>query len=241
VSPMVQEQAGLLSATETSLPPLREGERLDRETFHARYEAMPPGTRAELIEGSVHMASPARLRHGRPHAQVVGWLYTYAAATPGTDIADNTTVFLTGASECQPDACLFIKPECGGQTGVEDDYITGPPDLIVEIAASSAEYDTTTKKESYQNAGVREYLIALVEERRVLWFANRDGRFMEKRPEGDGLYYSEVFPGLCLNAEALLRLEAGTVREAVERNLASPEHQGFVARLTSGAGASPEA
>ena len=31
---------------------LIEGQRLDQTTFHALYEAMPPGTRAELVGGS---------------------------------------------------------------------------------------------------------------------------------------------------------------------------------------------
>jgi hypothetical protein len=38
---------------------LVEGQRLDQPTFHALYEAMPPGTRAELIDGVVYMPSPA--------------------------------------------------------------------------------------------------------------------------------------------------------------------------------------
>ena len=42
----------------TTIPPLVDGERLDRATFHERYEAMPPRTRAELIGGVVVMASP---------------------------------------------------------------------------------------------------------------------------------------------------------------------------------------
>ena len=37
---------------------LVEGQRLDQPTFHALYEAMPPGTRAELIDGVVYMPSP---------------------------------------------------------------------------------------------------------------------------------------------------------------------------------------
>ena len=32
---------------------LVEGQRLDQPTFHALYEAMPPCTRAELIDGVV--------------------------------------------------------------------------------------------------------------------------------------------------------------------------------------------
>jgi hypothetical protein len=42
------------------LPPLENGERLDQPTFHARYEAMPEGTRAELIGGIVYMHSRAK-------------------------------------------------------------------------------------------------------------------------------------------------------------------------------------
>lgn len=34
------------------------GRRLDQPTYHALYEAMPPGTRAELIGGVVCMPSP---------------------------------------------------------------------------------------------------------------------------------------------------------------------------------------
>ena len=42
-------------------------------------------------------------------------------------------------SEPQPDAALIITPACGGQTSLsEDGYVTGPPELIVEGAASSS-------------------------------------------------------------------------------------------------------
>ena len=41
---------------ETLLP----GEHLDRPTFHARYERMPPGFRAELIGGVVHVPAGPR-------------------------------------------------------------------------------------------------------------------------------------------------------------------------------------
>lgn len=47
-----------------TLPPLVAGQRLDRATFHDRYEAMPPETRAELIGGVVHMPSPMTSDHG---------------------------------------------------------------------------------------------------------------------------------------------------------------------------------
>ena len=43
--------------TEARLPPLENGERLDQKTFHARYEAMPEGIRAELF-----VARPDRMK-----------------------------------------------------------------------------------------------------------------------------------------------------------------------------------
>ncbi|HEX8201900.1 MAG TPA: hypothetical protein VF590_15595, partial [Isosphaeraceae bacterium] len=57
-----------------SPPPLVEGQRLDQAEFHRRYEAMPPGTRAELIDGVVLMPSPLGHAHGRAHVPVIVWL-----------------------------------------------------------------------------------------------------------------------------------------------------------------------
>src|SRR5690349_20544412 len=55
-------------------PPLKAGQRLDRATFHERYEAMPPETRAELIGGLVYMPSPLSLGHGRRDTRMTYWL-----------------------------------------------------------------------------------------------------------------------------------------------------------------------
>jgi hypothetical protein len=54
--------------TRIAPPPLVEGQRLDQVEFHRRYEAMPPETRAELIDGVVCMPSPVGPEHGRAHA-----------------------------------------------------------------------------------------------------------------------------------------------------------------------------
>ena len=59
----------------TNAPPLVHGQRLNRAEFHARYEAMPPETRAELIGGVVYiMSSPLGYPHGDTHATVMLWL-----------------------------------------------------------------------------------------------------------------------------------------------------------------------
>src|SRR5262245_58070664 len=96
------------------LPPLEAGDHLDQATFHARYEAMPPDFRAELIGGVVFVPSPLRSEHGESHALVMGWLTLYWIATPGTRVRDNATAILGDDSEPQPDATLIIEPERGG-------------------------------------------------------------------------------------------------------------------------------
>src|SRR5262245_1750559 len=97
-----------------ALPPLEEGETLDQPTFHARYEAMPPGTRAELVEGVVRMPSPMSLEHGLAVDGVTYWLTSYRMTTPGTRTGGSATCIVGATFEPQPDNLLAIIPECRG-------------------------------------------------------------------------------------------------------------------------------
>ena len=85
---------------------LIEGQRLDQPTFHALYEAMPAGTRAELINGVVFMPSPVGPPHGRAHVPTTVWLSYYQENTPGVEALDNTSAALGLKSEPQPDGLL---------------------------------------------------------------------------------------------------------------------------------------
>jgi Uma2 family endonuclease len=216
-----------------SLPPLEEGDHLDQPTFHARYEAMPEGTRAELIGGIVFMPSPLKLPHGRTHARVMLWLGYYEAATPGTGVFDNATSILGPESEPQPDAFLLIAPEKGGQTRNEDDYAVGAPELIVEVAASTDAIDLHRKRDDYQTAGVKEYVVVVLRQDRVIWFVLQNGSFEEMPAEADGSLRSKVFPGLWLDPAALLRGDSAAVLDMLRQGLASPEHAAFVAQLAA--------
>ncbi|HEY7424946.1 MAG TPA: Uma2 family endonuclease [Gemmataceae bacterium] len=219
---------------ETRLPPLVNGERLDQKTFHARYEAMPKHVRAELIGGIVHMPSPLKFPHARMHGRVMHWLCEYEDATPGTEVYDNATAILGEESEPQPDAYLIISPEKGGQTRMnEEEYLEGAPELIVEVALSSEPVDLHAKKDDYEGAGAREYMVIALRQNRVFWFVSRNGRFEELAPGSEGIYRSEVFPGLWLDPAALLRRDAARIREVLQQGLASPEHTAFVAQLAA--------
>ena len=220
-------------ACATPAPVLENGDRLSRAEFERRYEARPDLKKAELIEGVVHMPSPTRSAgHARPHATLVGWLFAYAAATPGVQVNDNPTVRLDLDNEPQPDAALLVDPEAGGQARVgEDDYVEGAPELVAEIAASSASYDLHDKLRVYQRNGVREYLVWRTLDRRFDWFELADGVYRPRRTDASGLVNSRVFPGLRLAVDAVLNGDLAAVMEAQRGGLAESAHAAFVERL----------
>ena len=216
------------------IPPLEPGDRLTRAEFERRYRAMPHLKKAELIEGIVYMPSPVRIkRHGGPNADLVGLLSVYKWATPGVLVGDNTTSRLDLDNEPQPDALLMITPECGGQARISgDDYVEGAPELVAEIASSSASFDAHTKLHVYRRNGVREYLLWRILDKDFDWFALHEGEFRRITPGEDGLVRSGVFPGLWLDIPALLRGDLATVLSALQRGLATSEHAEFLKRLS---------
>lgn len=217
----------------TSVLPLESGDRLARDEFERRYAAMPFLKKAELIEGVVYVASPVRVRkHGKPHSDIVTWLGTYAAHTPGIMVCDNTTVRLDFDNEPQPDALLRIDEVYGGQSRIsDDDYVEGAPELIVEIAASSASYDLHDKLRVYRRNGVQEYIVWQVAERAIRWLSWQEGDYLSLTPDDRGLIGSRVFPGLNLNVTALLKGDLAEVLAEVQRGLATAAHQDFVERM----------
>ncbi len=215
--------------------PLKNGDRLTRAEFERRYEAMPRLKKAELIEGAVYMPSPVRLRrHGRPHGHMAVWLGTYEARTPGLLMADNSTVRLDLDNEPQPDVQLFIDPALGGQATLsDDDYVEGAPELVVEIAVSSASYDLGVKKHAFRRNGVREYVVWRVLDREIDWFVLREGAYEAMARDTSGLYRSEVFPGLWLDVAAMLSGDLAAVLDVLQQGLDTPEHSALVERLTA--------
>ncbi len=218
------------------MPALEFGDRLARAEFERRYAAMPAIKKAELLEGIVYMAAAVRLRrHGRPHAHIVAWLAGYEAETPGVLIADNASLRMDLDNEPQPDAALCIDPDLGGQARIsEDDYLEGAPEFIAEVASSSVSYDLGVKLQVYRRNGVREYLVWRVLDRAVDWFVLREGVYERLAVDPAGLYRSTVFPGLWLDAPALLSGELSRVLKVLQAGLQSPDHTALVVRLRRG-------
>jgi Uma2 family endonuclease len=222
-------------------PPLESGDHLTRAEFERRYQAMPHLKKAELIEGVVFVPSPVTYgKHARPHFHLNGWLFQYATATLGVDGGDNASLRLDLDNEPQPDAFLMILPSHGGQARIdEDDYVAGGPELVAEVAASSQSYDLHAKLHVYRRSGVREYLVWRVRDRAIDWFALREGRYELLPPGADGIYRSEILPGLWLDPAALVGGDAAAVVRILQQGLATPEHELFVAQLARAAPPAP--
>ncbi len=216
-----------------AIPPLENGDRLTRAEFERRFDAMPNLKKAELIEGEVYIPSPVRYRrHGHPHTRLVAWLGNYETDTLGVEAGNNGSIRLDVENEPQPDAFLIIRPDHGGQARIsEDDFIEGAPELVAEVASSSASYDLGKKLNAYRRNGVREYVVWRVLDAEIDWFVNRRRRFTPMPPAADGTLRSTVFPGLWLDPAALVRGDKATVRAILQRGLDSTEHALFVARL----------
>ncbi len=211
------------------IPLLEAGDRLTRLEFERRYLAMPDCKKAELIEGRVYMASPVRARkHARPHGEMMGWLYIYQSELPGLELLDNATVRLDEDNEPQPDCCLRIEAEFGGKSCVsDDDYVEGAPELVVEIAASTASYDLHEKKEAYRQHGVQEYLVWRVIDRAIDWFCLVEGDYVLLPIDNDGFIRSRLFPGLWLSVADMLAWNTTGVLAGLRQGMAGAECTAF--------------
>ena len=207
-------------------PRLETGDRLTRAEFHARYCARPDIKRAELVGGFVHVASPERYRvHNDQQIIVIVWLRMYAARNPDVKAGGSATIFLDDESEVQPDAFLFREPPPGPGAAqqTEDHYIEGAPQLMVEVAAGSAQYDLTDKLALYQRTGVREYIVWEVLAGRIHWFHLSGGAYARLEPDERGVIESEEFPGLRLHVAKMLAGDLAGVLDELRPDRVRPD------------------
>lgn len=230
---MMDTAAPVRTRPKVEPPPLEAGDRMTAAEFERRFDAMPELKKAELLRGVVYMPSPVRLdHHGEPHADMVSWLGMYKAFTPGVRTGDNSTTRLDDLNEPQPDILILIPASAGGQSTVSpDDYVTGPPELVCEIASSSRSYDLGVKLDVYREFGVREYVVWRVGDDAIDWFVLRGDHYESLPPSQDGICRSEIFPGLWLDPAALIAGDMARVLAIVQQGAASPEHATFVRRL----------
>ena len=170
------------------------------------------------------MASPVRhTMHGTQNADLIYWATTYRASTPGVLGGTDATVRLDLDNELQPDGYLLIDPARGGNAKIDEDgYINGAPEFVAEVAASTVSIDVGPKLNAYRRNGVNEYLVWRVQDAAIDWFILNEGRFDRLPPDADGITRSVVFPGLWLDATALLAGDLARVHAVLARRTRPP-------------------
>ena len=217
-------------------PTLVEGQRLDQPTFHALYQAMPPGTRAELIDGVVYMPSPVSLEHGEAHVLVIVWLDYYADETRGTRVLDNATTILGWKSEPPSLGCCILPDYWLGLMRHWQCIRPWSSVSIVEVSKATRYVDLGPKLRDYERAGVLEYVVRAIDPDEIFWFIQENGVLMQCSIGEDGLYRSAVFPGLWLDPQALLEGNRQRLRAVLDLGYSTPEHTAFVAKLAAAKG-----
>ena len=196
------------------VPPLESGDVMTRHQFHELYSLHPEIKKAELIQGVVYVASPRRAKdHGDHEGLLSFWLNIYCWQHPELPlfVAHNSTVFLDDINEPQPDLSLR---RAGGTSTLEDGYISGPPELVVEVSFSSVSRDLHSKKDAYRLNGVPEYIVWRVREQAIDWFRlDGAGNYVQLSPDSPGRIQSIVFPGLLLDVEGMLLGDRSRIME----------------------------
>jgi Uma2 family endonuclease len=150
----------------------------------------------------------------------------------GLDFADNATVELDPDNAPQPDLFIYLPAEAGGRAREnEHGYLEGPPDFVAEIAASSASLDLHGKLRSYENAGVREYVVWRVLDDAFNWFEWQAGKFVPVTADEAGIFRSRVLPGLWVDGPALLARDAPRLWATLDAGMATAEYREFAARI----------
>ena len=186
-----------------AVPPLSNGDHLSLAEFERLWDLHPDIKKAELIDGVVFLEMSVSPIHSIAHAAVMLWLGLYWASRSKTvELHDNVTLSLLGVHDLQPDSLLRLIE--GASRWIANARIEGPPELVVEVSASSASRDLGVKRRIYADAGVAEYVVWQLYENRLDWFVLESGEYVSLQPGSDGIIESRVFPGLRLSPTALL-------------------------------------
>ena len=201
-----------------SVPPLENGDQLTLNEFLRRYDGMHDVKKAELIEGIVHMPSPVRAEaHAEPDGLIHIWLGIYAIEHD-LKFFPTATLLLDTENSFQPDSVLCSKPRKGGRVWLNaKGYLCGSPELVVEVAASSASIDLRDKLRVYRRLEVNEYIVWRTQDKALDWFVLDDGEYKKLTTGRDHKLRSQVFQGLVLDVNALLKMDGAKVLAAMKR------------------------
>jgi Uma2 family endonuclease len=167
--------------------------------------AMPEdGHRYELIYGEIVMSPSPKTKHQRAVVQLAEAFNRYVREHRlGEVFVAPFDVKLSPHSVVQPDL-LYVKRE--RSRIVTEDFVDGPPDLIIEVlSASNRMQDLVKKAALYAEHGVPEYWIVDPESEQIGVNVWEDGQYVPVTFE-DAIARSVTLPGLEVSPSEIFAL-----------------------------------
>ncbi len=157
-------------------------------------------SKVELIEGELLVMSPQHLPHARTKTELGFRIHAAlkAIGSPYVAIIEGT-VSIPPINAPEPDIVLTSQPD--GRLGIP----IGSVPLVVEVSASTLDYDLGRKAMIYARAAVPEYWIVSIEGRTILRFTapGEDGYLERFDVPFDTPITAATIPGLTIDTTGL--------------------------------------
>lgn len=163
--------------------------------------------RREIIDGELIVTAAPRTRHQASVMNVSSAIHAQSKVHGGRVFPAPTDVYFSDDNVVEPDV-VFVSADHLDK--VQEQFINGPPDLVVEISSlTTRRLELVHKRELYARFEVPEY-----------WYVDLDADRVEIYRWKEGVYGPPklVFPGEALTTPLLPGLEL-----SVEEALGAPE------------------
>lgn len=190
-----------------------------RVTFDEFLDWLTEETKADLIDGVIHMQSPPADVHERIFVFLIGILDAFVVRRKfGIIRGSRTTLKFSEANGTQPDI-VFISN--ASRDRVHPSFMDGAPEVVVEILSpSTRKLDRGKKMALYATHGVLEYWQIDPEGQNAGFFQNHNGAWLPMMTSDDDIFHSEAIPGFWLNTQWLFAEEMPDILDTVMTILA---------------------
>lgn len=166
-------------------------------SFAEFLELIREDQKADLIDGVIYMASPESVGHN----DCIGFLFNVLSQFVrrrgfGRVNVNRVAYRLSSGTAPEPDLAFVAASRA---SIVKHGYVDGPPDVAVEfVSPDSVLRDYELKRRAYEKAGVAEYWIIDLDERRATFYVLESGVYRDA-PLTRGEFHSRAIPGFRLN------------------------------------------
>jgi Uma2 family endonuclease len=178
------------------------------------------GQKADLLDGVIYLASPDSPETAEVNVFLTALLDCFVRKFGLGKIYGPRSAFrLSRTYAPEPDIAFVRADRLHLWKG---SIFQGAPDVAVEIVApDSVERDTTTKRATYEEAGVSEYWLVNLIERRCVFLRLEEGKYREATLESGSIFRSQAIPRFWLDTAWLLADETPPPDECLSKMLES--------------------